>query len=151
MEAYMAEQKQAQTSLPTLSKENGLQRKFWTPDDRINVAAALGKVFDIQKQFGKTPTQLKTIIEGFCWALQRYPAERVIWALGEYMLLKPDMPTPHDIRQLIDPIPEAPKWDKAYYVRLMKLREEHGPYALNDEEEAYANGYEEHVRMERPH
>ena len=60
------------------------------------------------------------------------------------------MPTPYDIRQMIDPIIEAPKFDKAYYVRLMKLREEHGPYALNDDEEAYVKSYEEHVRMQRP-
>jgi hypothetical protein len=58
--------------------------------------------------------------------------------------------TRYDIRQMIDPIIEAPKFDKAYYVRLMKLREEHGPYALNDDEEAYVKSYEEHVRMQRP-
>jgi hypothetical protein len=146
----MSDQKPAPTSLPTLSKESGLARKSWTPVDRINVAAALGKVFDIQKQFGKTPAQLKTIIEGFCWALQRYPADRVVWALGEYLLFRSDMPTPFDIRQLIDPIRETPKWDKAYYVRLMKLREEHGPYALNDDEEDYVRGYEDYTRMQRP-
>jgi hypothetical protein len=146
----MGEEKQAAKSLPTLSTGSALQCKGWTPNDRITVATALGKVFDVQKQFGKTPGQLHTIIEGFCWALQRYPAERVVSALGEYMLLRADMPTPYDIRQIVDPIPETPKWDKAYYVRLMKLREEHGPYALNDDEEEYVKGYEDHVRMQRP-
>jgi len=60
------------------------------------------------------------------------------------------MPTPYDIRQIIDPIPEPPKFDKTYYVRLMKLREEQGKYALNDEEEQYVRDYEEHVRIQRP-
>ena len=69
---------------------------------------------------------------------------------GRYMLQRSDMPTPYDIRQIIDPIVEAPKFAKAYYVRLMKLREEQGKYALNDEEEQYVRDYEEHARMQRP-
>jgi hypothetical protein len=116
----------------------------------MNVAKALGKIFEIQKQYGKTVAQLPTIIEGFCWALQPYSPDQVVWALGEYMRIRPDMPTPFDIRQIIDPIREQPKWDKAYYVRLMKLREEHGKYALNDEEEEYVLGYEENARLQRP-
>ena len=136
--------------LPATSKNNALVTDGWKPSERAMVAAALGKVFDIQKAFGKTAGQLHTIIEAFCWGLRKYRADRVVWALGEYMLRKPDMPTPYDIRQIIDPIPEPPKFDKAYYVRLMKLREEQGKYALNDEEEQYVRDYEEHVRIQRP-
>jgi hypothetical protein len=145
-EDQRAESKQQLISSKTILP----QPKAWNSNDRANVAAALGKVFDLQKQFGKTTSQLKTIIEGFCWALQRYPAERVVWALGEYLLQRSDMPTPYDIRQIIDPVPQDVKFDKAYYVKLMKLREEHGKYALNDEEEAYVRDYEEHVRLNRP-
>lgn len=146
----MAEQKQVPTQSLSLPKSNSQQPQAWEPNECISLAQALGKVFDVQKQFGKTPGQLKTIIEGFCWALQRYPSEKVIWALGEYMLMRADMPTPYDIRQIIDPIPDKQQWDKAYYVRLMKLREEQGKYALNNEEENYVKGYEEYTRMQRP-
>src|SRR6185437_6515150 len=104
--------------LPATSKNSALVTDGWKPSERAMVAAALGKVFDIQKAFGKTAGQLHTIIEAFCWGLRKYRADRVVWALGEYMLRKPDMPTPYDIRQIIDPIPEPPKFDKAYYVRL---------------------------------
>ena len=61
-------------AIAEFTEEKLPQSKGWTPNDRISVARALGKVFDVQKQFGKTPAQLQTIIEGFCWALQRYPA-----------------------------------------------------------------------------
>ena len=145
-EDQRAEQKQQLIT----SKTNLPQSKVWNSNDKANIAAALGKVFDLQKQYGKTASQLHTIIEGFCWALQRYPAEKVVWALGEYLLQRSDMPTPYDIRQIIDPIRQDVKFDKAYYVKLMKLREEHGKYALNDEEEAYVRDYEEHVRLNRP-
>ena len=34
-------------------------------------------------------------------------------------------------------------------MKLMNFREEHGKYALNDEEEAYVRDYEEHVVFEQ--
>ena len=69
-----ADQKQALTQSHSLSQSREQHPQIWTSNERISVAQALSKVFDVQKQFGKTPAQLKTIIEAFCWALQRYPS-----------------------------------------------------------------------------
>ena len=61
----MTDQKPAPKQQLVSSKSNASQIQAWTPNDRASVAHALGKIFDVQKQFGKTPAQLKTIIEGF--------------------------------------------------------------------------------------
>jgi hypothetical protein len=145
----MADQKQGLKQQLVQQKSSGLKTQNWTTDEKVAVAEAIGQVFDLQKQFGKNAGQLQTIIGGFCWALQRYSAERVLWALGEYILRKPDMPTPYDIRQIIDPIVEPIKFDKAYYIQLKKLREEQGPYALTQEEEDYCKAYEEAILAQR--
>jgi hypothetical protein len=100
----------------------------------------------LQKQFGKTPGQLKNIIDGFCWALQRYPVDMVIAGLGEYIRRKPDIPTPSDIVAIIDPTSLPFQPDKPYYVGLKKLKAEQGQYALSDDEEDYVRQYEEHIK-----
>jgi hypothetical protein len=103
------------------SSKNGIANP-WTPDDKRGLAETIGRVFDLQKQFGKTTAQLENIVAGFCWALQDYPLPKVIEGIRTYIKLKPDIPTPADIRQIIDPIIEPWKPDWSTYNRFKKLR-----------------------------
>ena len=119
----------------------------WKPDDKKTLAVVIGRIFDLQKQFGKTTGQIENIIEGFCWAMQRYPVERVIWGFSEYILKNSDMPTPADIVKIIDPKPPEWKPDKSYYYKLQQLEKEHGKYALNDDELDYCRRYEDYTRQ----
>jgi hypothetical protein len=132
------------------SSKGGIQAQSpWTLDDKKSLAVVIGRVFDLQKQFGKTTGQLENIVEGFCWAMQAYPVERVVWGFGQYILQRSDMPTPADIRQIIDPIKAPWKPDKAYYISLKQIHKEQGPYGLDLDEIEYIRAYEEHMRNER--
>lgn len=141
--------------LPVVKPQSSLQKasekRIWTSTEKTSLALAIGRVFDLQKQYGKTAEQLKTVIEGFCWALQGSDPEKVIAALQVYILNHSDMPTPYDIRAIIDPIPEGFKPDKAYYIKLQELvkNSNFSPYALNDEEKEYIRKYEEHMQIQR--
>jgi hypothetical protein len=55
------------------------------------------------------------------------------------------MPTPSDIRNIIDPI--KPEWipDKPYYISLKKIYENDGSYGLSDDELDYIKAYESHM------
>lgn len=144
MKSQEAEPKKA-----LVSQSNSLQKQIaplpWTPTEKSQLAVVIGQVFDMQKQYGKTTGQLETLIKGFCWALSQYPAAQVIEGFQKYVITKSDMPTPCDIRNIIDPQP--PTWmpDKAYYVNLKKIREEHGPFGLDQDEIEYIAKYENHV------
>jgi len=126
------------TELQTKSSEV----KPWADDERARLAKVLCNVFDLQKQYGKTTAQLENVVAGFCWALQAYQVNVVIEGIKRYVLQKSDMPTPADIRQIIDPIVEPWKPDWSIYNRFKKLREEQGPYALSEEEIEYMKSCE---------
>lgn len=97
-------------------------------NEKQKFAAMLSKVFDLQKQFGKTPSQLNNIVDGFLWALQGYPIDRIIDGFRQYIRRKSDMPTPSDIINIIDPLPPKPEFARAYYVHLRKLKDEQGEF-----------------------
>lgn len=128
------------------SQKKSVEVKIWAQDDAASLAVVIGRVFDLQKQYGKTPAQLESIVAGFLWALAPYDPTAVIAAFGVYILSHSDMPSPFDIRQIIDPI--KPDWvpDKAYYVSLKQLEQHGGKYALNTEEIEYVKKYEDHVK-----
>ncbi len=106
----------------------------------------MGRVCALQKTYGKTPSELETLVEGFAWAMQDFPVDTVIKAIGAHLLQSPTIPTPFEIRQIIDPIKKPWEPDKSYYFRLSKLLQDDGPYALNDEEISYMKKYEQHMR-----
>jgi len=122
----------------------------WTPEEQSSLAVVLGRVFDLQKQYGKTSEQVNNIVAGFCWALGKYPMDKVVDGIRQYILAKPDMPTPADIRQIIDPIPAPWRPDWAVYNRFKKLKEEQGPYALGQEEIDYMIACENYSLGQRP-
>jgi hypothetical protein len=123
--------------------------KPWAAEEKASLAVVIGRVFDLQKQFGKTTGQLENIVAGFCWALGSYAVDRVIWGFGQYVLQNSDMPTPADIVKIIDPKPEPWRPDKAYYIKLQQIYKEQGPFGLDAEEIEYVQKYEEHMRLER--
>lgn len=126
---------------PSLKKSDPV---VWSSENKAELAVMIGQVFDLQKQYGKTPDQLTTIVRGFCWALSGYPFERISEAMRQYVLTRADMPTPYDIRQIMDPIKEAFKPDWSIYNRFKKMREDQGEYALGQEEIDYMKVCEEY-------
>ncbi|MFZ0270974.1 MAG: hypothetical protein WAL34_03905 [Acidobacteriaceae bacterium] len=108
----------------------------------------IGQVFDMQKQFGKSPDQIEGMVRGFCWVLKDYPVDAVIEGVGQYLKFNADMPSPSDIVKIIDPQPTPWKPDKAYYVSLKKIFAEQGPYGLDADEIEYIRRYEEFMRNE---
>lgn len=131
------------------SSKNGIQtQELWTPEKKKTLAVVIGRVFDLQKQFGKTTGQLENIVEGFCWAMQVYSPDDVIRGFAQYILTSNDMPTPSDIVKIIDPKLPAWKPDKAYYITLKEIHKQNGPYGLSLDEIEYIGKYEDHMRME---
>lgn len=131
-------------------KANGSLKKFsevkaWEPSEKASLAEVIGRVFDLQKQFGKTTGQLENIVAGFCWALAKYPVQEVMRGFGEYIQRHSDMPTPANIVAIIDPDPPKKEWDKSVYIKLQQIFKAEGPYGLNEEEYEYIRGYEENV------
>jgi hypothetical protein len=64
---------------------------------------------------------------------------------GRFILRSSNIPTPFEIKQIIDPAEPHFKPNAAYYVRLQKRREEEEAFAWNDDEAAYVKKYEEHT------
>lgn len=121
----------------------------WTPSDKATLAEVIGSVFDLQKRYGKQVGQLENIIKGFCWALSPYDPQKVIEGFADYIRSHSDMPTPYDIRQIIDPIKEPWRPDKSYYIKLQEIFKKEGPYGLGQDEIDYIQAYESYMRKER--
>lgn len=141
-------QEKNQLPVKKLSKDTSkdvLPSNQWKPIDKASFASAISRVFDLQKQFGKTTAQLENIVEGFAWVLKDYPVEKVIWGLGQYMKINCDIPTPSDICKIIDPRP--PQWvpDKQMYYKLQQILKEQGPYGLDNDEIEYCKRYETYM------
>lgn len=120
----------------------------WKPEDKASLALAIGRTFDLQKNYGKTTGQLENIVAGFLWALQPYHVEEVMEGLAKYIRLHSDMPTPSDIVAIIDPPQKIWEPDKSYYITLKQIFKDHGPYGLDREEAEYIRKYEEHMKNE---
>lgn len=144
-------------SQQVLPKENGLQKKSsteisilpWKDEEKSALAEIIGNVFDLQKQYGKTTGQLENIVKGFLWAMKAYEPKEVIRGFGQYILSHSDMPTPFDIRQIIDPVQEPWRPDKSYYIKLQEIFKRDGPYGLNEDEIEYIQLYEAYMQKER--
>lgn len=119
----------------------------WAPSEKANLAQIMGRVCALQKAYGKTSAELETMVEGFAWALQDYDPQLVVRAIGKFLLQSRDIPTPFDIREIIDPIKKPWEPDKIYYLGLKRLLEKEGQYAISTDELAYVRKYEDHARM----
>lgn len=128
----------ASASQPCISSEP------WKSEEKASLSLTLSRVCALQRGYGKTPTEIETLVEGFSWALKAYRVKDVIEAIGKYITLRPDIPTPADIRAIIDPIkPEwSPDWE--FYKNLKQLERDGGSYALGTEERAYVSTCEKY-------
>lgn len=77
-----------------------------TPDDKPALSRALSAICVLQAQYGKTPAELKTLVDGFYWALDEYTLEQILKALKEFVKQKPTIPTPSDIIGIIKTMSE---------------------------------------------
>lgn len=126
-----------------------MRQPQWQPAEKASIARVIGRVFDLQKQYGKTTSQLETIVDGFLWALAGYSVEQVTDGFRKYISRKSDMPTPADIINIIDPIKEPWRPDKSYYIKLQEIFKREGPYGLGQDEIDYIYAYEDYMRKER--
>lgn len=139
----MSDQNQV-VKLPTKLEKKSSVVSLWAPEDKLALSKVITRVFDAQKQYGKTSEQIENIVAAFCWALGGYPLEQVIDGIRQYILAKPDIPTPSDIKNIIDPQKEPFRPDWKVYERYKKLKEEGRKYALNEDEEKYMLACEEY-------
>jgi hypothetical protein len=55
----------------------------------------------LQRTYGKSPEDLKTLVEGFNWGLQGHKFEEVEQAFHEYVKTSPNVPTISEILEII--------------------------------------------------
>lgn len=120
--------------------------KHWSPDETASLAEALGLLFDGQKQYGKNTAQLENMVKLFAWVLKDYPIERVMFGIGEYVKRNGDIPTPSDVVKIIDPPIDPWKPDWNYAQSLRKIKQEQGPFGLDQEEADYLGKCDEYAK-----
>lgn len=120
----------------------------WPIDSQAKMAEVFGFLFDGQKQFGKNSDQIENMVKFFCWSMRKYPVEKVLEGIGQYVLQKSDIPTPSDIVNIIDPKPPVWKPDKSYYISLKEILKAQGQYGLDNDEIEYIRRYEDNARFE---
>lgn len=70
--------------------------------EKAQLAELLSQCCALQKQYGKTPAELETLVEGFSWALADYTMQQIITAMREYVRNASDIPAPADIIKIIE-------------------------------------------------
>lgn len=75
----------------------------FTPQDKAELATLLGQVCEMQKAYGRSPTSLQTLVEGYSFLLDQFTLPEIRQALKTYLLTRDDIPSPANIAQLIDP------------------------------------------------
>lgn len=120
----------------------------WTGNEKAALSQILGRVCALQRQYGKSPDDLETLVEGFAWALEGYPLKTVSKAIATYVRSHPDIPTPADIIKILDPPKKewSPDWE---YYRALRDRQKSGPYALGKKEIDYVYACEEYSLSRR--
>jgi len=130
-----------------LTKRSGLQKdssaERFNASEMALLSSVVGHTFDLQHQYGKTPSQIETLVRGFAWALRGYPMETIVNAFREYVLRKGDVPSPSDIINIINPQKEPWTPDWKVYEALKERKKAEGEFALTTEEEEYIKACEE--------
>lgn len=92
----------------------------------------MSKICALQKAYGKMEAELETLVDGFVWILGDYPAEQVFMALKNAVARSPEIPTPSDVYNLLNPVEEPPS--TTLYIDIMK-RVTEGDYLWGDDKE----------------
>ena len=86
------------------------------------LAAMLHKCFDTLKLYGREPESLDAVQSMFAFVLGCYPIALIEKGFCEYIGRNDEMPTPANIRNIIDPPPPTPDW-AAYVGIRQKIRD----------------------------
>ncbi len=105
--------------------------------DKELLAITLSRVCALQGQYGKTPAELETLVEGFVWVLGHHPIQSIIDAIGQHIRKSRDIPAPADIEAIINPPP--PKIDWPLYIELKKRLRDGNVYVDRDEKRFIQN------------
>ena len=96
---------------------------------------ALSQACALLKQFGKTPAELRTLRDGFLQALSDIPIADLIKALWMHVNTADDIPTPRQLRAIVQPNPPEWKPDWPVYIALKKRVQRDGYYPFGSERE----------------
>lgn len=96
------------------SKSSMLHNK----DDQAQFCEFMAQCYDGLNTYGKTPEQLENLTGLFLTVLGHYPLETVKNAFLQHIKRSPNLPTPADIVNIIDPLPE--ELSPSMYVNIMK-------------------------------
>lgn len=68
---------------------------------KADLVILLRQVCALQKAYGKTAEELEILVEGFAWLLAEFNMYEIKDAFKKYILNHNDIPTPHDILEII--------------------------------------------------
>lgn len=68
---------------------------------RLHLLEVLGKACALQKQYGKSQTELGVLVDGFSYALDGFDPQEINAAFMEYIKTKSDIPAPADILNIL--------------------------------------------------
>lgn len=89
-----------------------------TLEDLQNLQRCLSLIHRLQKVYGKTPEELWDLTQGYSYILKDHSMDLIIKTIMEYIKRCPDIPSPSDINNIIDPVKPEWKPDWAVYNRL---------------------------------
>lgn len=130
---------QSQKSQNGNSKQKDCVENMTLKSNKKELAKVFAKICSLQKQFGKTEAELKTLVDGFVWMLGDQPALKVFEAIKQYVLRNNDIPTPSDVMNIIDPPKEEHKWCVVTFLDI-KRRKREGQFVM-DHEEQYCSDF----------
>ena len=86
---------------------------------QAEIVSLVSQCFDSLNNYGKTQEALPNIIKFFILKLKKYPFEKVYNAFDKWTDRHSTMPTPADIINIIDPLPEL---SKTLYISLCEKK-----------------------------
>ena len=120
------------------------EKQSMTIETKEALGTMLEQCYDILNIYGKQPEQLTNINLAFQMVLAPYKEIDIRKAFHIWLKRYDRMPTPSDIVRLIERKGKPPL-DKAIYIKLCKMKESGGAFALNNQELEYMKDYEENA------
>lgn len=107
--------------------------------DKEQLSHVLGQVFVAQKTYGKPAEEIIALVNVFSLVLADYPMDDVIAAILKYIKRNPDVPSPSDIANIIDPPPEA--LSSVLYMEIRRKQRDN--IYVTPEQRAFCQAYEQ--------
>lgn len=114
----------------------------WKPNEKAKLARFLKSVTNLQNTYGKK-IDPDSFMDGYEYLLSaKYSVDQVIKGMTMFLQRNNAMPTPADINNALDPLPEKPS--DAMYVQVCKRLERNGysHYTGRSFDQAYKDNYE---------